>query len=147
MITQKELRLRKLEAGGHEVLDEDGKSLGFIHHKDLMAHVRQYHEGFDKLSSAHLSESLPADREAINRVRRMMQETGCSVAHATVAVLNSDKELREKYERSHRMGLEPLEAPCSGRASAEFTGSDSGRSEHTRDSSKRLRFIGIEKNS
>ncbi|HEV2499280.1 MAG TPA: hypothetical protein VGY31_06860 [Terriglobia bacterium] len=147
MITQKELRLCKLEAGGHEVLDEDGNSLGFIHHKDLMAHVRQYHEGFDKLSSARLSESLSVDREVVSRARRMMQETGCSVAHATVAVLNSDKELREKYERSHRMGLEPYEATSGSRALAEFTGSDSGGSERTRDSSKRLRFIGIEKNS
>ena len=125
-MSHKKLFLRKLEAGGHEVLDEDGKSVGVIEHKHLMQHVRQYNEGFDTLSSVRLGDhTLPVDREVINRVKRIMEETGASVGHATRLVLRSDETLRRKYERAHGVREELSESSSAGGAFPES--SSSGR--------------------
>jgi len=122
----KNLFLRKLEAGGHEVLDGDGNSLGVIEHKHLMDHVRSYTEGFNPLSSVRLGDhTLPVDREVINRAKRTMEETGASVGHATRLVLRSDETLRRKYERAHGVREELSESSSAGGAFSES--SSSGR--------------------
>jgi len=102
------LRLRKLEAGGHEVLDSDGRSLGWIPHADLIRYVRQYSEGVERLSSDTFSEgTLSIDREVTRRMRAFMEETGADVGYAFKKVLASDEQLARRYREAHRSKMLP----------------------------------------
>lgn len=102
MADRRILRLRKLEAGGHEVLDSDGKSLGWIPHDDLMRHVRQYTEGLERLSSNTFSEgTLSVDREVTRLITAFMMETGADYAYAYKKVLASDEQLARRYREAH----------------------------------------------
>ncbi|MGH9345511.1 MAG: hypothetical protein ACRD19_17325 [Terriglobia bacterium] len=99
--------LRKLEAGGHEVLDEDRKPIGIITHKHLMEHMRQYQEGFEKIPGVTLSDQrLGVDQKVNAIVKSHMQETGASVGVATAHVLNTQKSLADRYNRAHQKEAE-----------------------------------------
>jgi hypothetical protein len=101
-VDPKILSLRKLEAGDHEVMDSEGNSLGVIKHKHLMDHIRNYQEGFDRLSSAGFGGHTPSvDREVMRRTQRLMDETGLAAASALARVLAADENLSEKYRRAH----------------------------------------------
>lgn len=97
------LTLRKLEAGGHEVLDEDRNPVGIITHKHLMEHMRQYQEGLEKIPGVTLNDQrLGVDQKVQSLIKSYMQETGASVSVATAHVLNTHKLLAGRYNRAHQ---------------------------------------------
>jgi hypothetical protein len=96
------LKLRKLLDGDHEVLDDEGNSLGVIKHKHLMDHVRAFQERFEQLFSPDFgNHTSSVDREVMRRTQEVMSETGLPVEGAMARVLASDESLANKYHRAH----------------------------------------------
>jgi Mu-like prophage I protein len=113
-VDPKILRLRKLLDGDHEVMDDQGNSHGVIKHAHLMQHLRQYQEGFDRLSSVGFGVHTPSvDREVMRRVQGVMERTGVPVDRAYAQVLASDESLADRYRRAHSQ-VDDVDGPPHG---------------------------------
>jgi|SRR5579863_1529984 len=100
--------LKKLADGDHAVLDDQGKQVILIRHKDLMDHADESRQALSAVVlSAASGETLPVDREVVRRTQQVMSETGLSYGRALNRLMASDRDLAQRYRAAHSSELSP----------------------------------------